>query len=430
MYALLDAQNAYASMEEIFRPALRKNPLCIAGSNDGCVISRNDHARRLGIKMSEPAFKLKAQQDMNRLMILSANFELYSCVSLRMHSLLSGLSPSVFPYSIDEAFCDLQGIPGDHAQRIWSMRDRVKQWIGLEMGAGIASTPTLAKLASVIAKQTYRRPGSYPSELAHVCNLGQCPPKLLEDCLAATPVTEIWGVGRRYGEQLLEAGVISALDLARFDLGTARKRWGVVMARTIQELNGVACVAIEGASTKQQITASRSLAEPIADSRELQRLGALLATNAAIKLRRQGSMCQAVSVFVMTSPYRKGPRYAQSKTIPLLHPTNDDRKLAEAVAQGMSRVYAPGYELVKAGIMLLDLCSVEQAGKQGLLDLEVAASSNAREQTLMLAVDQINERYGRKTVKIGNERTLPVSRSERMTPRYTTRLADVPVARA
>ena len=221
----------------------------------------------------------------------------------------------------------------------------------------------------------------------------------------------------------------TALDLARFDTGTAQQRWGVVMERTIRELNGVSCITIQGKTSKQQIVSSRSLAKAVEDCAELERIAALLVSNAASKLRLQGSLCGAVSVFAMTSPFRKGPRFARSLAVPLGLPTCDGRKLAEAVAHGMRRIYEPGYELVKGG-MLLDLCDQQRAEAQGRLALDMDAKPDPRESALMLTVDQINGRYGRKTVRIGMEQTPPLSRQERMTPRYTTRIAEVPTVRA
>lgn len=430
MLALLDVWNCFASCEEVFRPVLRTVPFAVLGSNDGCVIARNELARKIGVKMGEPAFKLRPLQDLNNLLLLSVNAELYSDMSMRVHSILSGLSDRVTPYSIDEIFADLNGMPGNHADRCRRMVERVETWTGLKMGCGIGQSATLAKLGSFIAKQAIRRPGSYPVELAHICDLGSCSPSLLRDCLAATPVNEVWGVGRRYADDLLQGGVINALDLARFDPGTARKRWGVVMERTIRELNGVSCITVEGKASKQQIVTSRSLAKAIESCDELESIAALLVSNAARKLRLQGSVCGAVSVYAMTSPFREGPRFARSKVVPMGQPTCDDRKLAEAVTHGMRCIWEPGYELVKVGVMLVDLCDKAQADAQGRLELGMDDEPDAKESALMLAVDQLNSRYGRKTVRLGVEQTQPITRSERMTPRYTTRLADVPVVRA
>lgn len=428
MYALLDAHNFYASAEIAMRPSLRNQAFVILGSNDGCVVARSELARTMGVKMGVPWFKLRDEQDQG-LMALSANFELYSDFSLRMHSLLSGLAADVTPYSVDESFAYLGDMPGDHTQRVWRMRARVMQWLGLPMGAGIGTTRTLAKLASHISKQAFRKPGIYPARLAHVCNLGQCSPELLRDCMAATPVGEVWGVGRRYSDQLVQAGVVTALDLARMDTATARLRWGVVMERTIRELNGVSCITIQAAASKQQIMCSRSLAKGVGTTQELEKLGALFAANAASKMRLQNAMCGAVSVFVMTSPFRQGPRYARSLVVPLCQYTDDTRRIAQAATQGMRSIFASGFDLVKVGVMLVDLAQKEQALSQGQFDFS-AERPSMKEHALMHALDAINAKYGKKCVRVAAEETARISHRERMTPCYTTSINDVPIVRA
>lgn len=429
MFALLDAHNFYASCETVMRPALRAHPFVVLGSNDGCVVARSELARSMGVKMGVPWFKLRAEEERG-LMALSANFELYSDFSTRMHSLLAGLAAQVTPYSVDESFAYLGDMPGDHTDRVRRMRGRVVQWLGLPMGGGIGATRTLAKLASHISKQAFRRPGIYPAEMAHVCNLGQCAPQLLRDCMAATPVGEVWGIGRRYADQLAQAGVMTALDLAGFDAATARARWGVVLERTIRELNGVPCISVEGTASKQQIMCSRSLARGVGSEQELVQLAALFVSNAAAKLRQQGSVCGAVSVFAMTSPFRKGPGYARSMVVPLEEPTDDTRALALAAGKGMRAIFAPNFDLVKVGVMLVDLADRSQVLAQAVLPFSTDPAAGQRQHDLMAAVDLINARYGKKCVRVASEETAQPSRRERMTPCYTTRMGDVPIVRA
>jgi DNA polymerase V len=325
---------------------------------------------------------------------------------------------------------------GDHTERVWRMRERVGQWLGLPMGGGIGKTLTLAKLASHISKQAFRRPGIYPSELAHVCNLGQCAPSLLRDCMANTPVNEVWGIGRRYSAQLIDGGILTALDLANMDAGTVRARWGVNMERTVRELNGIACIDVEGSSTRQQIMCSRSLSKPVESCHELQQLGSLFASNAARKLRQQGSVSKAVSVFAMSSPFRDGPRFARSRVVPLTRATDDSRKLCTAAAAGMRSIFEAGYNIVKVGVMLMDISSREEAMAQGQLlfddcaDVTKEGPLSYKEHALMLAVDAVNERYGRNCLRTASTTVKSYSRQELRTPHYTTNLQDAPIARA
>ncbi|QXW20219.1 Y-family DNA polymerase (plasmid) [Comamonas aquatica] len=429
MYAILDAHSFYASVEEVFRPSLREHPFVVLGSNDGAVVARNEKARQLGVRMGVPWFKLRDMQRQG-LLGLSGNMTLYCDMSLRLHSLLSGLAEHTTAYSVDEAMSYLGDMPGDHTARVWKMKERVQQWLGLPIGGGIGKTKTISKLASFVGKSAFRRPGSFPAELAHVCNLGQCDDALLRLCMERTPVGEVWGIGRRYGDELAEAGILTAWQFSKLDPAMVRKRWGVVLERTLRELNGIDCIEITGHANRKQIVVSRSLAKPVEAREELVRYVSMFTANAATKMRLQGSACSVVSVFAMTSPFRQGPRFARSTVVPVGVITDDTRILSEAAVRGVHSIWEDGYELVKSGVMLLDLVPRAQATAQGMLDLHGVEISQNKSHELMLAVDQINERYGRKTVRVGMEETEPVSKAERRTPNYTTKWSETPIVRA
>ena len=196
MYALVDGNNFYVSCERVFRPSLQGRPVVVLSNNDGCAIARSNEAKELGIKMGAPWFQIKHLEDEAGLVALSANFTLYRDMSDRMMSLAAGLGPTQEIYSIDESFIGLDGVRGDLTERARKIRARINQWVGLPCGIGIAPTKTLSKLANHIAKTAERKPGSYPSDLAQVCNLAALPTSDLDAVLAATDVGEVWGVGR------------------------------------------------------------------------------------------------------------------------------------------------------------------------------------------------------------------------------------------
>jgi DNA polymerase V len=219
MYALVDGNNFYVSCERVFRHSLHGRPVVVLSNNDGCAIARSNEAKALGIAMGAPWFKIKHMEESDGLVGLSANFALYGDLSDRMMSLAAGLGPHQEIYSIDESFIDLTGVRGDLVERSHKIRSRILQWVGIPCGIGIGSTKTLAKLANHIAKTAERKPGSYPEKLAQVCNLAALTPPELEEILAATPVGEVWGVGRRISAKLIDGGVTSVLDLVRADPG-------------------------------------------------------------------------------------------------------------------------------------------------------------------------------------------------------------------
>ncbi len=432
MYALVDGNNFYVSCERVFRPSLNGRPVVVLSNNDGCAIARSNEAKALGIKMGAPWFQIRHMEETHGLVALSANFTLYGDMSNRMMSLAAGLGPSQEIYSIDESFVGLQGLRGDLITRSHAIRARIHQWVGIPCGIGIGHTKTLAKLANHIAKTAERKPGSYPAELAQVCNLTALPAQDLDDVLAGTLVEEVWGVGRKIGAQLHQCGVHTVLDLARLDPAMVRRRWGVVLERIVRELQGMQCIELDDApEPKREIACTRSFGQAVTELPPLVEAVSEFASRAAEKLRKQGSLASQLLVFCHTSPFRPGPRFNKSVVVPLRRPTADTGKLVWAAAAGMRRMYEPGYKMAKAGVMLLDLMPGNVL--QCELDLE---DEDHRDRTqLMVALDTLNRRYGKGTVHSGatggtNKGKDWGMKQERRTPHYTTRWEDVPVARA
>ncbi|MGA0571205.1 Y-family DNA polymerase [Variovorax sp. VNK109] len=432
MYALVDGNNFYVSCERVFRPSLNGRPVVVLSNNDGCAIARSNEAKALGIKMGAPWFQIRHMEETHGLVALSANFTLYGDMSNRMMSLAAGLGPSQEIYSIDESFIGMQGMRGDLINRCHAIRDRINQWVGIPCGVGIGQTKTLAKLANYVAKTAERKPGSYPAELAQVCNLTALPAQDLDDVLAATLVEEVWGVGRKIAAQLHEGGVHTVLDLTRLDPATVRRRWSVVLERTVRELQGMQCIDLDDApAPKKEIACTRAFGQAVTELPPLVEAVSEFASRAAEKLRKQGSLASQLLVFCHTSPFRPGPRFNRSIVVPLRRPTADTGKLVWAASAGMRRIYEPGFKMAKAGVMLLDL--MPGSVLQGELDLE---DEDHRDRTqLMVALDTLNHRYGKGTVHSGatggtNKGKDWGMKQERRTPQYTTRWEDVPVARA
>ena len=436
MYALVDGNNFYVSCERVFRPSLNGRPVIVLSNNDGCAIARSNEAKDLGIRMGAPWFQIRHLEQQAGLVALSANFTLYGDMSDRMMSLAAGLGPTQEIYSIDESFIGLQGVRGDLVARGHKVRDRILQWIGIPTCIGIARTKTLAKLANHIAKTAERKPGSYPAELAQVCNLAALPAQDLDDILQATDVGEVWGVGRRISKQLKEHGIQTVLDLVRMDPATIRRGWNVTLEKTVRELQGQPCVDLDDApEPKQQIACTRSFGQPVTELAPLIEAVSEFASRAGEKLRRQNSLARELLVFIHTSPHRPGLQCSRSVVVPLRRPTDDTLALAKAAADGMRRMYQPGYNFIKAGVMLLELQPA------GVVQHELALAPTEGEEPsrdrsrLMAAVDAINWRFGKGTVHSGATGQTDPQRTwgmkqERRTPQYTTRLEDVPVARA
>jgi DNA polymerase V len=436
MYALVDGNNFYVSCERAFRPSLNGQAVVVLSNNDGCAIARSNEAKAMGIKMGAPWFQIRHLAYEAGLVGLSANFTLYGDMSDRMMTLAAGLGPTQEIYSIDESFVGLHGVRGDLVDRAFKIRSRILRWTGIPTCIGIAPTKTLAKLANHISKTAERKPGSYPAEMAQVCNLAALPAQDLDAVLQATAVGEVWGVGRRIAKQLQDAGIHTVLDLARMDPATIRRRWSVTLERTVRELQGQPCIELDDApQSKQQIACTRSFGQPVCDLAPLLEAVSEFAARAAEKLRKQQSLATKVLVFMHTSPHREGPQLSRSVVVPLRRPTDDSLALAQAASEGMRSMYLPGYLFIKAGVILVDLQAADL--QQGELDLEDAQPDKPQRDRsrLMVAMDAINGRHGKGTVGLAaTGRTGPQRlwemKQERKTPQYTTRLEDVPVVRA
>ena len=432
MYALVDGNNFYVSCERVFRHSLHGRPVVVLSNNDGCAIARSNEAKALGIAMGAPWFKIQHMEESDGLVALSANFALYGDLSDRMMSLAAGLGPSQEIYSIDESFIDLAGVRGDLVERSLKIRARILQWVGIPCCIGIGATKTLAKLANHIAKTAERKPGVYPEKLAQVCNLLALPQEELDAVLAATPVGEVWGIGRRISAQLIDGGVTTVLDLVRADAATIRSKFSVVVERTVRELQGTPCVDLESVpQPKQEIACTRSFGHPITELHELAEAVTEFASRAAQKLRKQHSLAGQVLCFVRTSPFRSDPQYSRSITVPLRRPSADTSQIVGAALAGLRAIYRPDYNMAKAGVMLLELQSDSvQQQELALEDDSVVDRGN-----LMATLDGLNLRYGRGTVSMASaglagDRRAWSMKQERRTPAYTTDWNDLAVARA
>jgi DNA polymerase V len=436
VYALVDGNNFYVSCERIFRPSLNGLPVICLSNNDGCAIARSNEAKALGVKMGAPWFQIKQLAESDGLVALSANFALYGDISDRMMSLAAGLGHAQEIYSIDESFLNLDGIRGDLLERSHRIRSRILQWVGVPCGIGIGSTKTLAKLANHIAKTAERKPGIYPDHLAQVCNLAALTPTELETVFEATEVGEVWGIGRRIGKQLTDGGIKTVQDLVRMDPATIRRGWSVVLERTVRELQGTQCIGLDDApEPKKEIACTRSFGHAVTELSGLTEAITEFASRAAEKLRKQHSFAQDVMVFIRTSPFRKDLQYSRSIVVPLRRPSADTGAIVHAAVIGLKAIFRPGYLYAKAGVMLLDLHP--DSVIQGELDLGERDTSEelAVKRRLMTALDMINHRFGKGTMKMASagmagDRRGWTMKQERRTPAYTTNWDDIPVARA
>jgi len=409
-FALIDCNSFYASCERVFRPDLAKVPIVVLSNNDGCVIARSYDAKPF-IKMGEPYFQIKHKLRQHGIVAFSSNYALYGDMSERVMSLIEAMVPAVEVYSIDEAFADLTGIGGlDALGR--GIRAHVLRCTGIPVGVGIAHTKTLAKLANHTAKRLQSQTGG-------VVNITD--PVKRDWVLRNTDVAEVWGVGRKMKLHLGALGIKSAMDLAKADPWTLRKKFSVVIEKTARELAGKPCLELEVPDPpKQEICCSRMFGQRLTELPSIKEAVATYMMRASEKLRAQNSLCKKVRVCIRTGMFNpEEAKYANGVLVDMPYPTDDVRLLTKAAVDALDRIFRPGFRYSKAEVMLLNLC---QSGEY--TDDLFATSQPAEATKVMTVLDQINERWGRGTLRSASVPMNPIwgMRREMMSQSYTTKL--------
>jgi DNA polymerase V len=375
IFALVDCNNFYVSCERVFNPRLQGRPVIVLSNNDGCVVARSNEAKALGIGMGVPAFEIADLLKKHDVIALSSNYTLYADMSSRVMEVLSSLTPDMEVYSIDEAFLNLAGFNRSLMDYGRQMQRAVKKWTGIPVSIGIAGTKTLAKIANHIAKRSTQADGVL--DLTEEANL--------EEVLAEVPVEKVWGVGIKTTIKLKRAGITTALDLSKADIGWIRNCFGVVGVRTVYELQGICCYQLEqNPPAKKSIIVSRMFGEPIQDIEQLKEAIATYAARAGERLREQKLAAGAMGVFVTTSRFINN-KYFNSHTIEFAISTNDTTELIRAALSSIDKLYRKNYQFKKCGIILIGLVPESQI-QRGLFD----NTERERSRRLMRAIDAIN----------------------------------------
>lgn len=425
VFALVDGNNFYVSCERVFNPKLEKRPVVVLSNNDGCVVARSNEAKALDIGMGVPVFKVRDIIRKHRIVVLSSNYTLYGDMSQRMMAVVGQFSPRQEIYSIDESFIDLAGFGYLDLDKLGrEIRQRVRRWVGVPTCVGIATTKTLAKLANHCAK---KRP-----EYTGVCDWSKLDRTQLQQALSTFAAGDVWGIGSRWGTQLLAMGIRSAKDLATADVAMLRSRFGVVMECTARELCGISCLNMEEvAADRKQIISSRSFGKVTKKLEDLGEAVTQYICRAAEKLRRQQSVCSTLQVFLQTNAFRvDDPQYHPTVTVKLGTPSDDSMRLTGAALSGLRSIYKPEYRYVKAGIILNDIRprSIEQLS---LFDTQpVSDTSGSARSRLMGVMDSVNRTQGKGALRLGSAGTQNAWAMKRgnMTPAYTTRWNELAVA--
>lgn len=425
MKAVVDCNSFYCSAERVFRPDLQRKPVVVLSNNDGCIISRTDEAKKLGVEMAGPYFKAKPIIEKYGVTTFSSNYNLYGDMSWRVMETLRYImgNENVEVYSVDEAFLNMDEVPFEKLDKVAMMiRKSVEQWTGVEVSVGVAPTKTLSKIANHIAKK---------NKQATKCVTVLETPEKVNEALCLTPVKEIWGVGTQYAEKLKSFGIYDAYQLSCMPEEWARKNLGgVVGIRLVKELKGEPFIGLdEELVEKKMIATTRMFGTPVTELRDIKEAVATYTSRAAEKLRRQSGAASVISVFVVPKedrkpgqPFRHGPTVSIAMTLPqatcitseLIKPAVQlaERTYYKAIADYKTNLFK------KAGVILSGI--VPDTTLQG--NLFVPASKN-NSRMLMDMMDNINFSMRDDILKFastGIQRNWKM-RQELRSPRYTSR---------
>lgn len=422
MLALVDGNNFFVSCERIFDLSLRPpRPVAVLSNNDGCVVSRSNELKALGVKMGVPGFELRAHEKEWQVAIRSSNYELYGDISRRIVEVLQEFSPSVIPYSIDEAFLELALPPGvdfiDYAKRI---RRAVLQWVGIPCGVGLAATKTLAKAANHIGKKRPDGVFMIDGESRRV--------------LDSFPVDDVWGVGRRLAPRLQRQGITTAGALARQDPVVIRRKFGLPLARTVLELRGTHATADElPEAPPQSINVSRCFGRPVVKLEELHEAIAYFCSKACEKLRSKQRGASGVNVYFQRCAEGGNEWYTGGMvggTINFSEPVWHTGPMLGALRELTARLFVAGDRYRRAGVLLFGI-EPQDNNAPGLFEDQESAAAKRTMSAADCAVDEINRRYGRGMLfRLSEGLAKPWQmRRQNKTPAWTTCWDDLPTAR-
>ena len=411
MIALADCNNFYASCERVFNPKLERKPVVVLSNNDGCIIARSNEAKKLGIKMGEPAFKIKNILEKYNVNVFSTNFTLYGDLSKRVMNTFRTEVNKMEVYSIDEAFLDFSDLADK--ERAIQIKKKVQMWTGIPVSIGIAKTKTLAKVANHIAKK-YTKIGCFMFD----------DEDLIRRALNVFPVEDLWGIGRKHAKRLKEFGIHTALRFREADINWIKRHFSINAVKLQRELKGEICYPLEATiQRKKNICTARSFGTEIKELSKLREAVSSHANTCATKLRKEKSCCSTISVFLSTNPFKpQAKQYHPYRVFNLDVPTNDSIEIVRFALKGLDQIYRSDCIYKKLGVIVGRTIPESQVQLSLFDNLD-----RDKRREINSVVDTINKKMGRNKVKLavqGSGRKWKL-RQERLSPCYTTRFSDI-----
>lgn len=395
MIGVADCDNFFCSCERVSHPELNGRAIVVLSNNDGCIVSRSAEAKALGVKMGLPYFKMKEQFPKGQVLALSSNYKLYRELSSKVMDILRETAPGVVQYSVDEAFMDLHGMDRFDL-KLWgeSLSRKILSEVGIPVSIGIASSKTLAKLASRFAKK-------YPG-YRKCCMIAT--PEQREKALRLCQVEDVWGIGRRLSDSLHKLGVHTAYDYSQISREAVQARFKITGLRTWRELRGEDCIPTEDKSQgKKSIMTSRSFPQMISDLDTLRVHVSNYASSCAKRLREQGSVCSTVTTFVHTNRFRQDlTQYEGLGSVKFPTPTSTIPEIVSAATKTLSEIYKEGCMYKKAGVIVSDISD------GGAVEMDLFTFNPEKRRKLddiSDMMDSINHRLGEGTVVLAQQKS-------------------------
>ena len=411
MIALADCNNFYASCERVFNPRLERKPVVVLSNNDGCIIARSNEAKKLGIKMGEPAFKIKNVVEKYDVNVFSTNFSLYGDLSKRVMNTFKTEVNKIEVYSIDEAFLDFSDIADK--DRAIQIKKKVQRWTGIPVSIGVAKTKTLAKVANHIAKK-YTKEGCFIFD----------DEDLIRRALNVFPVGDLWGIGKKRAKSLKEFGIHTALRFRETDINWIKRNFSINLVKIQKELKGEICYPLQTTiQRKKNICTARSFGTEIKELSKLREAVSSHASTCAAKLRKEKSCCSTISIFLNTNHFKpQAKQYHPYRVFNLDVPTNDSMEIVRFALKGLDQIYRSDCIYKKAGVIVGRTIPESQVQLSLFDNLD-----RGKRREINSVVDTINKKMGRNKVKLavqGTGRKWKL-RQERLSPCYTTRFSDI-----
>ena len=414
MFALVDCNNFYLSCERVFQPQLNNKPIAVLSNNDGCVISRSDEAKALGLPMGAPAFKYEAFFKQHNISVFSSNYSLYGDMSERVMTILNQFTPDVEVYSIDEAFLQFKGFENYNLNDYGlQMRQRILKWTGIPTCVGIAPTKALSKVANKIARK-------FPKQTNGVYVIDSEEKRI--KALKWLKVEDVWGIGYGLQKRLKAKNCKTAYDFIQLSDDWIRNNFSITEWKLKKDLEGIPTLELDYKEPKRSIATTRSFEYTYSDLENIKERVSTFATSCAEKLRKQGSSCHVIIVLLSSDRHKKDlPQHKTSRTISLPYATDSSLIISDCAVKAVASIFKEGIKYKRAGVIVTGLVPTDNH------QLNLFQHENPKHKPLMQRIDAINHKYEAAKIKLGNqdlERTWKM-RQERLSLKYTTNINEI-----